>query len=210
MAESLYQAAIRRQRVVQVYMNHFDIAYTGTDKPCIGTDQLGPCSVVLIASRYATILGHVAPLPPVPDPNDKDPGSNHVRKFMNAFVKLCRENKQYFPSDTASGVVCAIYDGEVALPDQQRIMHDRLSREGLSVHTSTNYVVPFTAVHPDRGSVFVDSNNSDNVKVYIEGRHVPELSPQPAQCVQPQGITQPQETSYWDGEYNVSTSNPAC
>ena len=61
MNESLYQSALRRGRAVPVYMNGFKIAYNGSAKPYIGTDGLGSCSVVLIASKDAIILGHVSP-----------------------------------------------------------------------------------------------------------------------------------------------------
>ena len=203
MSESLYQSALRRGRAVPVYMDGFNIAYTGSVKPYIGTDGLGSCSVVLIASKYAIILGHVSPRPNHANPLDDDAGNNHVRNYMSNFIRFYNANKDYFPLGSSSGVVCAVYKGEIALPDQLNIMRECLEKEGLSVNTSANYNVPFTEEHPDRGSVLVNGKDPNDVKVYIEGTLFPSLSPHRLE------IAQPQQTCYWDGEYHVLTSNPS-
>ena len=89
---------------------------------------------------------------------------------MSHFIQFYNTNKRYFPSGSSSGVVCAVYEGNIALPDQLNIMKGSLEKEGLPVNTSATYKVPFIEEHSDRGSVLVNGKDSNNVKVYIESK----------------------------------------
>lgn len=168
--ESRFRAAVRNRDAKEVAMNRLDGAVFEST-PCIGTDGLGSCSVVLVVSAFAAILGHVAPRPDNSNVANENAGDNHIRTFMGNFVGYYRQSAAYFPAGSNSWVVCAAFGGAIALPDQQRIMENYLRDAGLDVDASQTYKVPFTAEHADRGSVFVDSRG-DRVRVYVENREI--------------------------------------
>lgn len=168
--ESRFRAAVRSRDAKEVAMNRFDgVVFSST--PCIGTDGLGSCSVVLLVSAFAAILGHVSPRPDNSNLADADAGDNHIRSFMGNVVNYYNQCAAHFPASSSSWVVCAVFGGAIALPDQQRIMEDYLRNAGLNVDASQTYQVPYIAEHVDRGSVFVDARG-DRVRVYVENREI--------------------------------------
>jgi hypothetical protein len=171
--ESLFRTAITRREAKEVHMNAFEIAFF-SQTPSIGTDALGSCSVSLIVSPYAALLGHVSPLPHNANLNDALAGDNHVRSFMDRFVQFYFQYLQCFPRSPSSWVVCAVYRGSDALPDQQSIMETKLRQAGLNVDISKTYPVPTLLDHINRGSVFVDARGN-TIRVYVEGTMIREL-----------------------------------
>lgn len=136
-------------------------------KSSIGTAYLGGCSAVMIVSKYAAIVGHTAPLPPNSHPSDIHAGDRHAQERMDEVAKLYHTNRKYFKRE-GSWVLCAMYAGELGLPDQQRIMTDSFLKMGL-LPDQVTYTVgedrrePF----PGQGTVYIDGNG-----VYIEDRKV--------------------------------------
>ncbi|CRK14818.1 hypothetical protein BN1723_017406, partial [Verticillium longisporum] len=121
------------------------------DGGAVGTAGLGSCSVVAIASERAVILAHI---PPLPDLHSQRPdaGDANVRQMMKRVRRLYRDNRQFF--DNAEGrVTCAIYAGEVALPDQVAIMQEQLRLLGFEPSTDY-YQVPADA-NVGRGTVVI-------------------------------------------------------
>ncbi|GLA19132.1 hypothetical protein BDQ94DRAFT_173467 [Aspergillus welwitschiae] len=105
----------------------------------IGTEGLGACSAIVIASSHGAIVAHI---PPRPTASASDPyaGDNNVRRLMaEATTLYMRYRDEYFASHTDTVIVCALYQGAIALPDQVQIMHSALRRLGPSVWT---YNVP--------------------------------------------------------------------
>ncbi|KAF1352623.1 hypothetical protein EJ07DRAFT_159076 [Lizonia empirigonia] len=172
--ESRLRTAITRQEAKGIRMNDFGIAFFSQTLSSIGTDGLGSCSVVLIVSQHAALLGHVSPLPDNANLNDPLAGDNHVRSFMDRLTQYYLQHQQYFPQSPHSWVVCAVYRNSVALPDQRTIMETKLRNVGLNVDISKTYDVPTLTDHLDRGSVFVDARGS-TVQVYVEGTVVQEV-----------------------------------
>ncbi|KAF2131590.1 hypothetical protein P153DRAFT_199027 [Dothidotthia symphoricarpi CBS 119687] len=168
--ESRFREAVRTAQAKEVRMNAFDIAVFSRTSS-IGTDGLGSCSVVLIVSPHAAILGHIAPQPHNADGNDPYAGDNHVRLFMDRLTEYYVQCQNFFPHSPYSWVVCAVFGNSVALPDQQNIMEMKLRAVGLNVDTSKTYRVPTLRDHRDRGSVFVDATGSA-IQVYVEDRVV--------------------------------------
>lgn len=168
--QSRFRTAVQGGHAKEVGMNAFDIAFF-SQTPSIGTDGLGSCSVILIVSPYAAILGHVAPQPDNADTNNPHAGDNHVRLFIDRLTEYYLQCRNYFPGSPYSWVVCAVYGNSVALPDQQNIMEMKLRAVGLNVDTSKTYYVPTLRDNFDRGSVFVDARGSD-IQVYVEDRVV--------------------------------------
>jgi hypothetical protein len=207
-SRSRFRVAVRNLESKEVSMNAFDSIVFSQQLRCIGTDGLGSCSVVLIVSPLAAILGHISPLPDNGESNDPYAGDNHVRDFMDrltAYYVQC-QSAGFFPQ-SSSWVVCAVFCNDVALPDQQKIMETKLRAVGLNVDTSKTYVVPYTADHPDRGSVFVDARGS-TIKVYKENEKIQEIQKASTFTASKAEGNAPAE-SQWDGQYYVSTQNPA-
>ncbi|KAM0280820.1 hypothetical protein ACHAQH_003850 [Verticillium albo-atrum] len=145
----------------------------------VGTAGLGSCSVVAIASDRAVILAHI---PPLPDMHSQQPGAGdaNVRQMMRRVERLYQDNRRFF--DNAEGrVTCAIYAGEVALPDQVAIMQEQLRCLGFEPSTDY-YQVPGDA-SVGRGTVVIVAppHHQGQVRVYVEDSLVssPGSSPSP-------------------------------
>lgn len=139
-------------------------------KAAIGTRDLGSCSVVLIASAYGAILAHIPPQPLQPSP-DPFAGDNNVRHMMSRVAALYQQNIRFFPSaDTV--VVCAWFNGAVALPDQMNIMTSSLRQLGLNPIVKT-YHVPGNRSLPGQGTVIViKSSDQPKPQIYVEDRPI--------------------------------------
>ncbi|OIW30515.1 hypothetical protein CONLIGDRAFT_668507 [Coniochaeta ligniaria NRRL 30616] len=137
--------------------------------PAIGTSGLGSCSVAAIVSAYGAILAHIPPRPLSPAP-EADPyaGDNNVRAMMQRVRELYEENEHYFPFANTV-VVCAVYNGEVALPDQMGIMQEAFRDMGLESATHT-YNVPGDRTLPGQGTVIVVSSflHEETAGIYVE------------------------------------------
>lgn len=119
--------------VVEVAMDEVRGIVFGAKSQCIGTVGLGGCSSVLIVSIYGAILAHIPPRPKDSDPTDISAGDRHVQVKMNEVVQLYTRFQSYFPTNTQSWVVCAVFQNNLALPDQQQIMCESLECLGLRV-----------------------------------------------------------------------------
>ncbi|KAL1850488.1 hypothetical protein Daus18300_012902 [Diaporthe australafricana] len=139
------------------------IAFSNT--LAIGTRGLGSCSVALVVSQHGAILAHIPPLPLEPSSPpasaqskaESDPyaGDKNVRKMMGYVKDLYNYNRSFFPTSNTH-VVCALYQGEVALPDQMAIMRDVFREMGLDPVRHT-YDVPGNRAIPGQGTVIATS-----------------------------------------------------
>lgn len=99
--ESRFRAAVRSHDVRAVPMNGFDcVIFSQT--PCIGIDALGSCSVSLIISPLAAILGHVLPCLDGSNIDDPNVGDNHIRGFMDWLIALFHQYQRFFPGSPLS------------------------------------------------------------------------------------------------------------
>lgn len=155
--------------VIVVPMGHVQFV-SFQQMPAIGTRDLGSCSVIIIASAYGAILAHIPPQPLQPSP-DPFAGDNNVRYMMSRVAALYHQHRDQFPSaDTA--VVCAWFNGTVALPDQLEIMSSSLRQLGLNPVIRT-YHVPGNRSLPGQGTVIViRGNNQSRAQVYVEDRPI--------------------------------------
>ncbi|RLL96791.1 hypothetical protein CFD26_106836 [Aspergillus turcosus] len=138
----------------------------------IGTRGLGSCSVVVVASKYAAILAHIPPLPEQPSTNPFA-GDENVREMMRQVRSLYDHYKQhnFFP-DPDTYVVCAFFQGQVALPDQMEIMKRALQEMGSSPRVRT-YNVPVDRNRPGHGTVVVLSDQEEaKPVVYVEDQPI--------------------------------------
>lgn len=141
------------------------IAFSETS--AIGTRGLGSCSVALIVSQHGAILAHIPPLPlklssppaSAQSESASDPyvGDENVRKMMGQVKDLYNHYRsyEYFPS-SSTHVVCALYQGAVALPDHLAIMQEAFRQMALDPVTHT-YDVPGNRAIPGQGTVIATS-----------------------------------------------------
>ncbi|BCR83571.1 uncharacterized protein ACHE_10973S [Aspergillus chevalieri] len=139
------------------------------EKAAIGTEHLGSCSVVVIASKLGAILAHIAPQPAAT--NDPFAGDANVRTTMGDVAALYQNKREYFPS-AATIVVCALFRGEVALPDQLNIMTASLRALSLDPR-AISYDVPGDPTIRGKGTVMVMNKREwDRPKIIVEERTV--------------------------------------
>ncbi|RMZ71379.1 hypothetical protein GMOD_00005927 [Pyrenophora seminiperda CCB06] len=194
---SRYRKAVKDNQAKMVAMNNFDCAVFSR-MPGIGTDDLGACSVVLIVSSQAAIIGHIPPLPT--RTHDPHAGDSYVNFFMDRLIAYYRQCQSVLtPPDSL--VVCAVYKGVVALQDQQRIMVTKLREAGIPVNNLPTYTVPMDSQHRDRGTIYVDARGAE-VEVYVEDvmiKSIPITSP----------FSGGAEKSHWHGQHHIMTRIPA-
>lgn len=157
----------RRQATVVPMEGIMFVSFQNTS--AIATEHLGSCSVVVIASPFAAILAHIPPLPnrATTDPNA---GDKQAQTYMNQVAHLYQQNISFFPS--AQGVVvCAVYNGSVALPSQRDIMSSSLQRMGIRT-TIRTYKVPTYENFAGRGTVIAIGPSPANPHplIYVEDR----------------------------------------
>jgi len=137
----------------------------------IGTSDLKGCSVVMIVSAQAAILAHIAPLPPNYDQSDREAGDRHCQRKMDEVGALYKANRQCFPTRQSSWVLCAVFRGEVGLPDQQNIMQKSLAGLGLRPSSLIYSIERQRNLLPSQGTVFIDGSKDDPI-VYVEDKQV--------------------------------------
>lgn len=108
------------------------------ERDAIGTQHLGSCSVVVIASAYGAILAHIPPQPEAT--NNPTSGDANAQSMMNQVGSLYRDKREFFPS-AETIVICAVFRGQVALPSQLDIIQMSLIGLGLTTHIFS-YDVP--------------------------------------------------------------------
>jgi len=142
-----------------------------TGKRCIGTSDLNGCTVVAIVSPYAAILAHIPSTPDVASPSPQA-GDRNVRAKIDEVAILFHQHTNYFPSQSTTWVVSAVYEGIIALPDQKVIIEEKLQQMGL-VYAQVIYVVKRAGEPrpPAHGTVFVDARGGSPV-VYVDDRRV--------------------------------------
>ncbi|KAL4948825.1 hypothetical protein BDW69DRAFT_175736 [Aspergillus filifer] len=116
--------------------------------PIIGTEGLGGCSVVILASRFGAILAHI----PVPQPHQD--GCAITRHMMAEVRSLHNHYRRFFHS-ADSAVVCSKWylHNRVVLRDEREIMERTLRDMGY--HPSRiRYVVPHDN-YSGHGTAFV-------------------------------------------------------
>ncbi len=109
---------------------------------------------------------------------------------MSQVASLYTQRQTYFPvADTF--VVCAFYEGKVALPDQKRIIEGSISQMGLLQLSSLLYDVPTNRANPGQGTTLIDAKEHVGQKpaVYVEDKLV-----SGGEVIQPQA---PASSSEW-------------
>ncbi len=140
----------------------------------IGTENLNGYSIVMIVSNYGAILAHIPPQPPDGDPNDLFAGDENVKRMMNDVQSYYSYYQMLFPV-ASTHVVCALFNGVVALEDQMRIMTDRFNEMGLATEIH-HYDVPVDQRVAGQGFVVIIADRGPVPQVYVQDRLVAEFS----------------------------------
>ena len=159
---------------LEVAMNEVRVVsfQTGPFK-CIGTRNLNGCTAVTIASPYAAVLAHIAPRAFDADPNDVDAGDNNCKAKMDQLVGFYNQYKQFFPPGRTTWVISALYRGQPALPDQRRIIEEKLQQADLTFVDTMYLVLEANEPRgPEKGTVLIDARNEGQPMIYVEGQVV--------------------------------------
>lgn len=149
----------KRNQIVTVDMNEAKCWKFTSKVNATGTRNLKGCHVAIIASPHAAVLAHIAPGPSKQKGHDSKAMMKHVSDQLDNVEKLYKANKTLFPStDHQTHTVHAWFNDEIGLPDQQRLIHERLIKLGLPRPSSHRYdMVPKANYNPDdkKGTVVV-------------------------------------------------------
>lgn len=170
-ARSRYDRAVVAGRAMPVPMGRVRCLVFTPQLSAIGTKDLGACSVVTITSPEAAILAHIPPLPAAT--TDPQAGDRLVRAMMEQVLALYNGHKSKFPAANTY-IICAAFQGRVGLPDQQRIMMERVRSLNISVRC-LYYPVPVNTTRLGHGTVLIDSSERRGLMpaVYVEDNLVP-------------------------------------
>ena len=170
MSQSLLAQSVAQCTAYEVVLNEIAFLPFGAyGLTSIGTANMNGCSAVVVLSKLGAILAHIAPLPH-DHVGNPEAGDEHAQSKMDLLKSIYRSNEQYFPPGSAGWVVCAMFEGVVALPDQQRIFQRALSDLNLPCSLKTYTVAATRAcsgTSPGHGTVFIQENGN-NPRVYIE------------------------------------------
>ncbi|KAJ5108601.1 hypothetical protein N7456_005276 [Penicillium angulare] len=146
--------------------------------PVIGTQGLGGCTVVIIASSQGAILAHIAPLPlPTlsdPKPLDRDPvGDQYVESMMSQVDDLYTLYRNWLQSATVR-IICATrcaHNNQRADPELSHhvaMMESHLQSMGLRPRR-IYYTIPVVrdVNRPTQGTAFVEAG-PDGPIIYHE------------------------------------------
>ena len=156
--------ALNAGEVTVVDINKAHFQSFSQNPRAIGTFGLRGCSVVLIASRRAAILAHIA--------------SSQLGSVMDEVANLYLANQQaYFQDNNNVWVVTAtIVDGDYqpAIDSQRQTMEEKLGELGLHTTTSPFYSFRMNSggnspEFRDKGTVFVDARTSE-LMIWVEDR----------------------------------------
>lgn len=171
----LFAAALEANKALEVGMDKAEfVPFEKQGICCVGTRYLNSCSVTLLVSPFGAILAHIPPRPTLSSSDPRDPfaGDRHVEEMMEMVASLHAKHKNYFPPKKSALVVSALYQGEVALPDQRAIMSQSSERMGVIPNSAFYSVLKSSDPRrPGQGTVFVDGRGEKPV-VYVEDQEI--------------------------------------
>lgn len=168
---SRFATAVSAGQAVNVPMNKAEfVSFINGGIKAIGTGNLNGCTAVMIVSMRGAILAHISPLPyPTTDPHA---AGNHTREQMGKLLDILRSQKDFrlAPDVKTSGIVCGVFEGTIALPDQKNLI-EAILLENLEDNPRPRirkYNIQDPAVRSAAaGTVFIDGRGPVP-KVYLE------------------------------------------
>ncbi|KAI9036325.1 uncharacterized protein KD926_002089 [Aspergillus affinis] len=168
---SRFATAVSTGQALNVPMNKAGfVSFINDGKKAIGTGNLNGCTAIMIVSKRGAILAHISPLP-YPT-TDAQAAKNHTREQMGKLLDILRNEKDFrlAPDVKTSGIVCGVFEGTIALPDQKNLIEDILleNLEDNPMPRVLKYNIQEPAARsPAAGTVFIDGSGPEP-KVYLE------------------------------------------
>ncbi len=163
-AARLQQVRARNILKTTVPMNHHDIIRFGeAGMWCLATVDLNACHAVVIVSKKAAILTHIAPRPPEAIRDRYSTSEDWIRDMMTKVISCFIANKQYFEHQGSGGIVIyGIHNKEIALPDQVKLLAATVQKIVGSNTRPVAYNVLGSSEprNSDKGIVLVDGSQS--------------------------------------------------
>lgn len=162
MAASRFEQACAAQEVFLVSINKAGVTpFQLTDIRCLGATDLNGSTVVVIISPWGAAMANIGPRPSLQN-EDQATGDSWVHRAMGTLNTLRQLHSNLFgPDVSVYGVlVQAIYQGELALPDQVRIIRNQLESWNIPTHYGQYQVQPSSQPRePGQGTVLVDGRD---------------------------------------------------
>lgn len=140
----------------------------------VGTEELGSCSAVVIASFSRVILSHIPPR------TEHEDGDTTARRMMTDVKGYFQSYRGDFDLKTRGVVVCAIFKGALALESQVKIMSSSLTELSLDPQYRPYDVDPKNfGAFPGQGTVLIVQGSNSPV-IYVDNKMVPDPDPDQA------------------------------
>lgn len=163
------QASNLLKKMVQ--MDDYDIVRFGeAGKTCLATRDLNSCHAVVIVSKKAAILAHIAPHAPTAIRDQFPTALKWTQAMMDQVIKCVQANKSYFGNPGSGGIVIfGVYQGEIALPDQVKVLAANIEKILQMPARPFQYKVPGTP-SPNKGIVLIEGHPKElPPTLWVEG-----------------------------------------
>ena len=168
MASDIFEQVKDMRQKVLVGMDGVKFLAFGTEgRNILLTQDLNGCSGVVIVSRLAAILAHIAPCPDMRT-NDPNAGLKHVRDRMREVMTLYQTYRGYFIRGNETLVISAMNECQISLPHHKELIEKLLEHFELTHATVTYLVLP--ARQPrwtSKGTIVIDGRRPIP-QVYVE------------------------------------------
>lgn len=145
------------------------VFHTWNVKEAVGTDGLGGCFAVMIASIHAAIMAHI---PPRPNGSvDPRAGLTNVENMMDRVCSTYEERRNYFPSHETV-VSLAMYGGSVGLQDHLDIINRKLRQRLGIVAKLISYDTPTGIDGGDGTAMIIMKRVYAKPNIFVGSRHV--------------------------------------
>jgi len=174
MARSKFDQASFEKTLKVVEMNKVEFLRFRPGHLCLGTQNLNSCTTVIIVSKDAAILAHIAPRPSSSNSNQAT-GDQHAKAKMAEMSTLLSQHLDDFKLGPGGIIVYAVYNGQSALQDQKQIIEAHYAAWKLPLKS-----VPYQVLDAGKkggiakGQVLIDARQGLPI-VWIEDRQVGEV-----------------------------------
>ncbi|KAL8838114.1 MAG: hypothetical protein Q9170_002255 [Blastenia crenularia] len=142
-----------------VEMDDYDIVIFGRErKTCLATEDLNSCHAVIIVSKKAAVLAHIAPHAPAEIRHQYPTALHWTQTMIDRVVSCVQANKSHFEDPGSGGIVVyGVYQGEIALPDQVKLLAANIEKVLRLQARPFRYQVPGTP-GPNKGIVIIEGD----------------------------------------------------
>ena len=160
-----------------VAMNAYDIVCFGNrGKYSLATENLNSCHAIIIVSKKAAILAHIAPHSPDNIRSQYPTSALWISHKIDQVVQCFNNNKSNFENQGPGGIVVyGILNKEVALPDQLKLILGTIqSKMQISPQGASYKILEAGAPRgPNKGVVLIEGIAANQLpRVWVEDREI--------------------------------------